>query len=79
MKEWNKSPALAILPLLLGALAFLLVIGPRALDPQNIAWLAEGDPATHYLGWVFFRHSPWTFPLDSILPMGWNWAARLFF
>lgn len=63
MREMNKHPALALLPLLLGVLAFFLVIGPRALDPQNIAWLKDGDPATHYLGWVNFRHGPWTFPL----------------
>lgn len=63
MRELNKHPALALLPLLLGVLAFFLVIGPRALDPQNIAWLKEGDPATHYLGWLYFRHAPWTFPL----------------
>ncbi|QKV61525.1 hypothetical protein HUW52_01085 [Pseudomonas sp. 43A] len=52
-----------VLPLLLGILAFFIVIGPRALNPQNIAWLGSGDPATHYLGWVFFRHSPWSLPL----------------
>lgn len=63
MRELNKHPALALLPLLLGVLAFFLVIGPRALDPQNIAWLKEGDPATHYLGWLYFRHAPWAFPL----------------
>ncbi|QXH74442.1 hypothetical protein KSS92_08045 [Pseudomonas atacamensis] len=63
MKAWNRSSALALLPLLLGVLAFFMVIGQRALDPQNIAWLSSGDPATHYLGWVFFRQSPWTFPL----------------
>lgn len=52
-----------LLPVLLGALAFLLVIGPRVLDPTNIGWLGEGDAATHYMGWAFFRSSPWTFPL----------------
>ncbi|MBT2340893.1 MULTISPECIES: DUF6311 domain-containing protein [Pseudomonas] len=52
-----------LLPVLLGVLAFFLVIGPRVLDPTNIAWLGEGDAATHYMGWAFFRHSPWTFPL----------------
>ncbi|WPN64954.1 DUF6311 domain-containing protein [Pseudomonas sp. P9_35] len=52
-----------LLPILLGALAFLLVIGPRVLDPTNIGWLGEGDAATHYMGWAFFRSSPWTFPL----------------
>lgn len=63
MKASSKHWAFALLPLLMGALAFFIVIGPRALDPQNIAWLESGDPATHYLGWVFFRQSPWTFPL----------------
>lgn len=59
VKRW----AVALLPLLMGVLAFFAVNGPRVLDPQNIGWLGGGDPATHYLGWVFFRHSPWTFPL----------------
>lgn len=63
MKDSRHLPAMSLLPLLLGVLAFFYVIGLQALDPQNIAWLEQGDPATHYLGWEFFRHSPWTFPL----------------
>lgn len=63
MKDSRNHPALGLLPLLLGVLAFFCVIGPQALDPQNIAWLEQGDPATHYLGWEYFRHAPWTFPL----------------
>ncbi|MGE8096804.1 DUF6311 domain-containing protein [Pseudomonas fluorescens] len=63
MKVSGKHWAIGLLPLLMGVVAFFMVIGPRALDPQNIAWLESGDPATHYLGWTFFRHSPWTFPL----------------
>lgn len=63
MKALGKHWAVSLLPLLMGIVAFFMVIGPRALDPQNIAWLDSGDPATHYLGWVFFRHSPWTFPI----------------
>ncbi|MFW0754466.1 DUF6311 domain-containing protein [Pseudomonas sp. H11T01] len=63
MKGSGKHLAVVLLPLLMGLVAFFMVIGPRALDPQNIAWLESGDPATHYLGWVFFRHFPWTFPL----------------
>lgn len=63
MKVSGKRWTLALLPLLMGVVAFFMVIGPRALDPQNIAWLESGDPATHYLGWVFFRHAPWSFPL----------------
>ncbi|QIB04517.1 hypothetical protein GZ982_07380 [Pseudomonas fluorescens] len=63
MTARGKHYSLSLLPILLGALAFLLVIGPRVLDPTNIAWLGEGDAATHYMGWAFFRSSPWTFPL----------------
>lgn len=62
MKYFEKGAQL-LLPLLMGALAFFMVVGPNVLSPQNIAWLASGDPATHYLGWVFFRQSPWSFPL----------------
>lgn len=63
MKALAKHLGFDALALLLGALAFFMVVGPRVLDPQNIAWLASGDPATHYLGWEFFRQGPWTFPL----------------
>lgn len=63
MSVSREHPVLSLLPLLLGVLVFFVVIGPQALDPQNIAWLEQGDPATHYLGWEFFRHSPWTFPV----------------
>lgn len=54
---------LSALPLALGIVSFLIVVGPRVLNPMNIAWLEVGDPATNYLGWLFFRNSPWTFPI----------------
>ena len=62
--EKQKGDALAqTLAGLLGIFAFLLAVGPRALNPQNIAWLSSGDPATHYLGWLFYRNAEWTFPI----------------
>ncbi|QAY84707.1 DUF6311 domain-containing protein [Pseudomonas arsenicoxydans] len=63
MTDSVKRLAINLLPLLIGVMAFFIIIGPRALNPQNIAWLGNGDPATHYLGWVFFRQAPWTFPI----------------
>ena len=54
---------LSALPLALGIVSFFIVVGPRVLNPMNIAWLKVGDPATNYLGWLFFRDSPWTFPI----------------
>jgi hypothetical protein len=53
----------AALPVLLGVLACLVVTGARMLQPSNVAWLSDGDPATYFLGWHFFRNTPWTFPL----------------
>lgn len=62
-QKTRSNAATSLLPLFLGILAFFIVVGPRALNPLNIAWLAQGDPATHYLGWVFFRETPWAFPI----------------
>lgn len=52
-----------LIPVLIGILIFFYVCGPRCLNPENIAWLYDGDSAQHYLGWAFFRNSPWSFPL----------------
>lgn len=59
---WNKLVE-SLSPLLLGVLAFFIVIGPRVLDPTNIAWFGSDDPSQHYLGWLFFRNSEWSFPI----------------
>jgi hypothetical protein len=58
--SWRLVTALSIV---IGFFAFLMVVGPRALQPSNIAWLEYGDPVTHYLGWQFFRNSDWSFPI----------------
>lgn len=59
----KKNSFIFLVPVCLGGLIFLLIVGPRALDPTNIAWLSGGDPSTGYLGWVFFRQDEWRFPL----------------
>ena len=48
------------------ASVFLYRFGYRCLDPTNVAWLSKGDWAKSYLGWLFFRNEPWTFPLGNI-------------
>lgn len=53
---------------LLGALAMgvaghLVIAGPKILVPTHVGWLFSGeDVAQHYLGWAFFRNSPWSWP-----------------
>ena len=50
-------------PIFIGVIAFLVIAGPRFLDPTNVAWLVGGDPLQHYLGWAFYRNGPWTWPV----------------
>lgn len=51
-------------PLLLGMIGFWLVVGTKILNPTFIGWLgADNDPFQHYLGWLFYRQTPWTLPI----------------
>ncbi|MEZ5352275.1 MAG: DUF6311 domain-containing protein [Bryobacteraceae bacterium] len=63
--EPTKAPARRTLPILeaaapvlIGLVAFALISGGGILDPRNTGWLVIGDPAQHYLGWLFFRAAP---------------------
>ncbi|MHC1781441.1 MAG: DUF6311 domain-containing protein [Anaerolineaceae bacterium] len=57
---------LAVAGGLTGAFTFLFIFGPGTLDGTRVDWLMDlGDNAMHYLGWVFFRHDPWSFPLTT--------------
>jgi len=52
------------LPVILGISAFLLIVGPRVLDPEYLGWLEiDNDPLMGYMGWSFYRFSGWNFPL----------------
>jgi hypothetical protein len=42
MKLCTTRRVTALLPVILGVLAFFIVVGPRALNPMNIAWLEGG-------------------------------------
>lgn len=68
-----------VLPFIIGILAFFLVAGPKVLNPTNIAWLDQGDPATHYLGWLFFRNAEWSFPLGMNPNYGLELANAILF
>jgi len=57
---------------LFGAVFFIATFGTAILDVTNTGWLmAEGsDLSQHYVGWRFFRKSPWYFPIglmDNII------------
>lgn len=62
-KETTFNTLKILLVMLLGFVAFYMVIGFGPLNPENIVWLSNGDPAQHFLGWHFFRNSDWGFPI----------------
>lgn len=65
---------------LLGAAAFVAGFGWRVLDPQRIGWLLNsGDPTQHFLGWMAFRSSPWTFPLCLTDMLSYPYHASIVF
>ncbi len=44
----------------LGVVAFVALFGLHPLHTGAVDWLMHTDPATHYLGWAFYRNGPWS-------------------
>lgn len=67
---------------LLGALTFILIYGLNILNPCYTDWLfhgVDGDLTQHYIGWKFYRHSGWNFPLGLIDTMAYpNMTSVIF-
>lgn len=57
--------AVFLLGMLIGAIWFIINCGVGILDPTRDGWILNrgGDISQHYIGWEFFRKSPWHFPL----------------
>ena len=67
-------------PILLGYAAFLFVTGGKILRPTYTDWLMEGDPAAHWLGWQFFRHSPlFQWPIGANFNYGMDIGSSIVF
>ena len=79
MKAFGNKLVENLSLLLLGVLAFFIIVGPRVLYPANIAWLETGDPAQHYLGWLFFRNSEWSFPIGLNPTYGLEFGSAIVF
>lgn len=59
----EASRFLPVLPLVLGGIIFLAIFGFPPLDPCNLEWWPQhDDPLQSWLGWTFFRNSPWSWP-----------------
>ena len=69
------------LSILFGAVWLLLLPGRYPLYFSHVNWIynAGGDVLQHQLGWEWFRHEPWRFPLGSILAYGYPHGTTLTF
>lgn len=68
-RYWHLITAACI-----GAVIFLLIYGAEPLRVTGIGWTEIGydikDITQHQAGWMFYRNSPWTFPLCKALDLG---------
>ena len=74
--KWHAS-RLALLAALAGLIVFSLLVDPSIIDPFRTGWLATGDSAQSYLGWLFFRQEPWSLPLGAAHSMGMEQASSI--
>ena len=55
---------------------YLFIGGTDTLNPRAVGWLLAGDWRQHWLGFLFFRREPWTWPLGHLsallYPIGTN-------
>lgn len=58
LNHWSN-----LTPVLLGLVAFVLLVGIEPLYPKNINWLRTWDALENYVGWVFYRYDAWRFPV----------------
>jgi hypothetical protein len=58
---------LIIIAFFIGSFAFICIYGTNILHITNDSWLLNGnDLNQHYLGWKFYRNSPWNYPIGLI-------------
>jgi hypothetical protein len=76
---FSRLPSSAMFGALAGVVLFFLVFDPRLVDPGYWIWLMEGDPATQYLGWRFFRAEPWHWPPGMIRSYGLEVGSAIVF
>lgn len=77
------SGAVAVL---LGAAVMIAIYGLAPLDPRYQGWLYQGwprggtpDPLQFWLGWTYFRHSPWMMPPGANPDFGMELGTAIYF
>lgn len=73
----------AALAALLGGALILAIFGTHIVPPSSTGWMLSGqvgpDPVQYWLGWTYFRLSPWTAP-PGLNPMfGMEISSSIFY
>ena len=66
-----------LLAALLGVLFFVCFYGTKVIDPTYTDWLLGGDLRQHFLGWEFYRDSPWSVPLGMIPQLAYPFSISI--
>jgi len=71
------------LVLLGGALAAVLTMGVRILDPSDLGWLLHGtlgpDPVAYLAAWMYFAPDPWHWPPGANPRYGMEIGSAIFY
>ena len=61
----HKNALAFLIGAVLGAVVFIIIFGADIISPSNVRWIfaAPDDTTQHHLGWLFYRRTPWTFPI----------------
>lgn len=66
-----------LIPIVMGLIFFGFVFNYHIVNPNYIAWLNHGDASQHYIGWAFFRKTPWSFPILGRSDYGMELASAI--
>lgn len=66
-KYLSSQQILFVCGYLLGSVIFFCVYGFQVLNVTNDAWLLNGgDISQNYIGWQYYRNTPWQFPFGLV-------------
>lgn len=76
--DMHRRVAIALAACIAGLLASYLYAG--ILNPLEVEWLLqESDLLQHFLGWHYFRHEGWTWPLGALHTYGTEVRSSIIF
>ena len=81
----NRRKLLFALGCMIGAILYLVIYGADTLRFTNDIWLLHSDDlegsidlTQHYLGWMFYRRTPWAFPFGLTQGIYWENVSVVF-